>query len=508
MATASGNWGFLMIVPRRSRWLAAVSLAVLSLSSTAATGETLAEAIALAYASNPTLQAQRAQLRAIDENWYQARAGYRPTLSASGRANWSETTVPGTSPLADVEANSGSAVLSLSQPIYTGGRVASAVSAAEADSLSGREALRRVEAQILAQVIQAYVDVRRDMESLRIRQTNVAVLQRQLDESRARFEVGEITRTDVAQSEARLAAAVALLNSAQATLATSRAGYEAVVGQAPGDLAPEPPISSLLPGTIEQAWDLAESGSPIVRGAEYAEQASRARVAGARAEQMPTIALQGQLGYSGLASPLHTDAYSRALSGGAVVTIPIFSGGQTLSRVRAASERNTVDRLGVESARRAVRQSITQSWSALQASRSNIEATDKQVRAARIAAEGVLQEQRVGLRTTIDVLNAEQELRAAELAQISARRDEYVAATGVLSQIGRLQVGYLVPEVPRYDPEANFRSLRVTWGWTPWEVPISGVDGVFTPKPAVIPDRPVPTAPTPPEDSPAASSPQ
>ncbi len=484
-----------MIKRRRSRWLAAVSLAGLSLSASGASAETMAEAIAMAYASNPTLQAQRAQLRALDENWYQARAGYRPTLSASGRATWSETTIPGTNPLVDVESNSGSAVLSLSQPIYTGGRIAAAVSASEADSLAGRETLRRVEAQILGQVIQSYVDVRRDQEALRIRQTNVAVLQRQLDESRARFEVGEITRTDVAQSEARLAAAVALLNSAQATLATSRATYEAVVGQAPGDLAPEPPIGNLLPGSIEQAWDLAESGSPILRAAEYAEQASRARVTGARAEQMPTVALQGQLGYSGLVSPLHTDAYSRALSGGAVVTVPLFTGGQTLSRVRAATERNNIDRLGVENARRTVRQSITQSWSALQAARSNIEATDKQVRAARIAAEGVVQEQRVGLRTTIDVLNAEQELRAAELSQISARRDEYVAAAGVLGQVGRLQAGYLVPEIPRYDPAANFNNLRVTWGWVPWEVPISGVDGVLVPKPKVIPDRPVPAAP-------------
>ena len=496
-----------MIMRHRSRWLAAVSLAALSLAPSAASAETLAEAIAMAYASNPTLQAQRAQLRALDENWYQARAGYRPTLSVSGRATWSETTIPGTRPLVDVESNSGSAVLSLTQPVYSGGRVASAVSAAEADSLSGREGLRRVEAQVLGQVIQSYVDVRRDQEALRIRQTNVAVLQRQLDESRARFEVGEITRTDVAQSEARLAAAVALLNSAQATLATSRASYEAVVGQAPGTLAPEPPIGSLLPASVEQAWDLAESGSPVVRAAEYAEQASRARIAGARAEQMPTIALQGQLGYSGLASPLHTDAYSRALSGSAVVSVPIFSGGQTLSRIRAATERNTVDRLGVENARRTVRQTITQSWSALQAARSNIEATDKQVRAARIAAEGVVQEQRVGLRTTIDVLNAEQELRAAELAQVSARRDEYVAAAGVLSQVGRLQVGYLVPEVPRYDPSANFRNLRVTWGWVPWEVPGSGLDGILVPKPAIIPDRPVPTAPSPPPVSPPEALP-
>ena len=142
-----------MIMRRRSRWLAAVSLAGLALSASAASAETMAEAIAMAYDSNPTLQAQRAQLRALDENWYQARSGYRPTLSVTGRATWAETTIPRTNPLEDVESNSGSAILSLNQPIYTGGRVASAVSASEADILSGRESLRRTEAQILGQVI-------------------------------------------------------------------------------------------------------------------------------------------------------------------------------------------------------------------------------------------------------------------------------------------------------------------------------------------------------------------
>ena len=162
--------------------------------------------------------------------------------------------------------------------------------------------------------------------------------------------------------------------------------------------------------------------------------------------------------------------------------MPLFSGGLVSSRIRSAVERNNADRIAVETARRAVQQSLTQAWSSLIAARGNIDATDQQVRAARIAAEGVHQEQQVGLRTTLDVLNAEQELRSAELAQISARHDEYAAAASVLAQMGRLEASHLTPNVPHYDPRANYNSLRMTWGWTPWEEPIAILDGLGTPR--------------------------
>ena len=483
-----------MFNSRRGGLLAAVYSAGLALAIAApASAETLAEAIALAYDSNPTLQAQRATQRALDENWVQARSGYRPQASAQGRVGYSEVRRPGgvdrnLNGIRDpegrnlVESNSAIATLSLSQPLYTGGRVAATVSAAEADILTGRENLRRTESSVLQAVIQAYVDVRRDQEALRIRQENVGVLRRQLDESTARFDVGEITRTDVAQSEARLAAAQSLLTQAQAQLAISRAAYAALVGQNPGDLAPEPSLATLLPADVTQAFAAAEESNPQIRAAEYAQQASKARVAAAKAERMPTVGLNGSLGVNGSADPWERDLFGREVAASATVSVPLFTGGLTSSRIRAAMERNNADRIGVETARRSVMQSLTGAWNQLIASRSNITSTDEQVKASRIAAEGTRQEQQVGLRTTLDVLNAEQELRQAELAQVTARRDEYVAASLVLAQMGLLEGPNLVPTVTRYDPKANFGKLRVTWGWVPWEEPIAIVDGVTTPK--------------------------
>lgn len=495
-----------MFNTRRGGLFAAVCSAGLALGlAPPAFAETLAEAIALAYDSNPTLQAQRATQRALDENWVQARSGYRPQASVQGRLGYTEERQPGgvrnilgqidPNRRNQVESNSAVATLSLSQPLYTGGRVAATVSAAEADILTGRENLRRTETSVLQAVIQAYVDVRRDQEALRIRQENVEVLKRQLDESKARFDVGEITRTDVAQSEARLASAQSLLTQSQAQLAISRAGYAALVGQNPGDLAPEPSLVALLPTDVAQAFATAEENNPQIRAAEYAQQASKARIAAAQAERMPTVGLNGSIGVSGSADPWERDLFGRDVAASATLTVPLFTGGLTSSRIRAAMERNNADRIGVETARRAVMQSLTGSWNQLIASRSNITSTDEQVKAARIAAEGTRQEQQVGLRTTLDVLNAEQELRQAELAQVTARRDEYVAASLVLAQMGQLEGPNLVPTVTRYDPKTNFSKLRITWGWVPWEEPIAIVDGVTTPKTVEKPTAQPPAAP-------------
>ena len=495
-----------MFTSRRKGLLAAACAAGLisGLSAAPVSAETLADAIALAYESNPTLQAQRATQRALDESVVQARAGWRPTLSVTAQSNYSQSRTPG---YANATRNAteddtyGTATLSLSQPVWTGGRVGAAVSAAEADILAGRENLRRVESQVLSSVIQAYSNVRRDQQSLEIRQENVKVLQRQLEESKARFEVGEITRTDVAQSEARLAASQALLRSAQAQLAISRANYASVVGQNPGELAPEPSLASLLPDDVDKAFDMAEQNNAQIRAAEYAAQASRARVTAARAERMPSVSVGGTLGWTGEVQPYEPSDATRNITGRATLTVPLFTGGLTNSRVRAQVERNNADRIGIETARRSVLQAVTQSWNELLAARANIGSSEEQVRAATIAAEGTRQEQQVGLRTTIDVLNAESELRSAQLSQVNAVRDEYVAAASVLFSMGRLEAANLTPAVAKYDPKTNFDKLRITWGWVPWEEPIGIVDSALVPKAQELPREPTATlaapAPTP-----------
>jgi outer membrane protein len=465
------------------------------LMGSVAHAESLADAIALAYQTNPTLQAQRATQRALDENYVQARTGLRPNASVS--ASVTTTYTDPDSIFTKNLSNSASATLSITQPIYTGGRVSTQITATEADVMAGRQNLRRVEESVLASVIQAYVDVRRDQERLRIAQENVNVLQRQLEETKARFDVGELTRTDVAQAEARLAAAQAGLSSSQAQLAISRSNYAAVVGQSPGNLEAEPSLANLLPPSVDEAFDAAEKGNPQILAADFTEQASRARVAYARSQYLPSLSARLSVGESGSAtdsrSPFNNG--SLAASASAVVTVPLFTGGLTESQIRQAKERNNTDRINIEGARRQVLQNVSTAWNQLLGARANLVSNEEQVRAATVAFEGVRQEAQVGLRTTLDVLNAEQELRSAELALVTAKHDEYVAAAGLLSAMGRLEIKNLNPAVPVYDPKTSFDKVNHSWGWVPWEGPVHALDQIFSPQPGPAPaDVPVATA--------------
>jgi outer membrane protein len=471
------------ISPNRTLLAAIAGLALVGATAPIAAAETLAEAIAAAYDNNPNLQAQRATQRALDETYVQARSGWRPTLTLQGSGTFTYLRTPESERVrlergaTKLWGNSGAAQFTFTQPIWTGGRTAAAVTAANADVMSGREGLRRLENQLMQAVITAYADVRRDQQALIIRENDVTVLQKQLEESQARFDAGEVTRTDVAQSQTRFAASKSNLASAQAQLASSRATYAALVGHNPGDLEPEPSLAYLMPGNVDEAFDVAERNSPVLRAQMFAEQASRARVAGARADRMPSLVAQGTLRFAnGQIDPFLQHQYDTQQTAGLTVTVPMFSGGLTSSRIRQAIERNNADRITVEVQRRSVLQSITTTWNQLLASRANIATTEEQVRAATIAAEGTHEEQRVGLRSTYDVLNAEQELRGAQLSQISAKHDEYVSSAIVLAAMGRLEARNLVPAQRQYDPKANFRRLRLTWGWVPWEEPVGLVD--------------------------------
>ncbi|MDB5458249.1 MAG: type secretion outer membrane protein TolC family [Caulobacter sp.] len=484
---------------RASLLAAACSMGLVAALASVSHAETLTDAITLAYQTNPTLQQQRASQRATDESVVQAKTAFRPTLNASADVTGQRTDYAndrfidrngdglpdaGTSAVDHANASGSSASLALSQPLYTGGRASANLSAAEADVLSSREGLRGVEQSVLASVIQAYVDVRRDQERLRIAQDNVAVLQRQLDESQARFDVGEITRTDVAQSQARLAAAKATLSSTQGALAISRAAYAAVVGQNPTDLAAEPSLASLLPPSVEQAFEAADANNPQVQSARYAAQAAAARVALAKAATRPTVSARAGLGYAagqsgGVGSQF--DDYDRNLSGSVTASIPLFTGGLTSSQIRAARERENAARIAVEGAQRTVLQQVSNAWSTLLASRANLVSNEEQVRAARIAFEGVRQEQQVGLRTTLDVLNQEQELRNAEVALVVARHDEYVASAGVLQAMGSLNVATLAPGVERYDPKASYDRVTHSFGFVPWEPAVQAIDKIGAP---------------------------
>src|SRR5580658_9100160 len=316
----------------------------ISLLAPAAKGETLADAIALAYQSNPTLQAARAQLRATDESYVQARAGFGPTIELQAEPSYQraqQTNIFGQS--SDQESNSGAAALEVSQPLFTSGAVTWSVDAASEQIRAARQGLRTTEAQVLLGVVQAYVDVRRDQRIVAIYEGEVGILQNQLDDIRARQKAGDVTRTDVEQSQTQLDSARAALTLAEGQLQISRAEYVAVVGQNPGTLAPEPPLPG-LPQTIDEAFQAVEANNGSLLQAEATEQSDAAKIEEARAQYRPSVQLSASYGYSGPLAPFAVKSEQRGISAGALVTIPLFTAGIAESNVRKAIETEAADR--------------------------------------------------------------------------------------------------------------------------------------------------------------------
>ncbi len=455
--------------------VALASVSWLAVSAGSASAETLQEALALAYQTNPTLLAQRANQRALDESIPQARASYRPTVDVGIGASYTRTDVKGT-PVTDVD--NASLEINLSQTLYSGGRIGHAVSAAEANVLAGRENLRGVEQQVLASVIQAYVGVQRDMEILKIRQDNLAVLRRQLDESNARFEVGEITRTDVAQSESRLASSEADLANAQAQLSVSRAAYAAVVGQAPTNLVTPPELPG-VPTDFEQALDIGLVENPSIVAADFTLQAAEARVAAARSAYRPQAGVTASYGGSGDLSEFDL-ADRSSLTVGAQISIPLFTGGLNASRVAQALETANAAKIAIDGERRGVLQDVSSAYAQVVSTKATVTAGNEAVRAATVAAEGVRQEAQVGLRTTLDVLNQELELRSAQVQLVSAVANAYIAQASLLAAMGRLEGPNLVPSLEAYDAAANTDAVR-NRGALPWDGVLETIDRIAAP---------------------------
>lgn len=479
---------------KRSRAFASIALIALTAGVAApAWAETLQEAIALAYRTNPTLQGQRAQQRALDEAVPQARAGLRPTLSVSSSVNYTRRDGPSTAAvdlngdgIPDVAASNGvsetdsvGATIALEQTLYSGGRLARGIDAAEASVLSGRENLRSIEQQVLASVVQAYVDVLRDIEILRIREANLAVLRRQLDESNARFEVGEITRTDVSQSEARLAQSEADLAAAQAQLSVSRAAYASVVGQAPTNLV-EPPALPGVPTDFDVALDTGLAENPALLAAEYQLRQAEAQHAQARSAYLPSVGLSSSYGSATPLSDFDLSDRTNTFQAGLSLSVPLFTGGLNASRVAQALEQANAAKIEIDRQKRSVLQGVSSAFAQVISTRSQLDAGVAGVSAARVAAEGVRQEQQVGLRTTLDVLNGELELRNAEINLAVAKRNLYVAQASLLTSMGRLSGEDLSPGIEIYDPAVNAQRVRGR-GALPWDGLVETLDRVASP---------------------------
>ncbi|WP_448662645.1 TolC family outer membrane protein [Sphingomonas sp. CJ20] len=439
--------------------------------------EDLASAIAEAYESNPALGASRYDLRATDDNLGLALSQTRATVQLQASAGY-DYTDPGAitqagRPLVDrlnspdIQRNDVTTQLVVDQPLWTGGRARAEVRAARAESSAGRESLRGVEGDLLVNLIATYADVRRDTQALRIRERNVRVLKATLDEVVARREAGELTRTDIAQAETQLKAAEVQRTAAQAQLEASRSSFAAIVGRTPGRLAPEPPLP-LLPASIDEALATAARANPDLAAAIATERASRARIAGARAEGSPTIALRGTAGSNGPVSPLDSRDQDFSLAARVTLTIPLANGGRVQALIAQAKNRNTADFLRIEATRRQVTDAVLGAWNAWASASRNAEAQQVQLQAARIYYEGTFEEYREGLRSTFDVLYAQNQLRETEIGLISSRRDAYVAQAALLRRIGQLDAGRLMTGTGLYDPAAYTRKVE-TRAALPWD---------------------------------------
>lgn len=437
--------------------LAAVTV---TFASSAALSQSLEEALAQAYLNNPTIEAQRAQLRATDELVPQALSGYRPSAEASASYGWERQDARSSTGERRLTSNPGGVNISVTQPLYRGGRTVASTRRAENLVQAQRATLMSAEQSVLLDAATAYLDVVRDQAVVELNLNNVQVLQRQLDAFRDRFEVGEITRTDVSQAEARLARAVSDRIQAEGLLQASRAVFARVVGIAPGDLAaPSPEFQ--LPTSLDETVTLSQSNNPDVLTAQYAEQAAADAVDQVRGELLPEVGLRGTIGRNWDPSTTIDRADSASVT--AQVTIPLYQAGVVSARVREAKHTAGQRRIEIEDARRQATENAIRAWEALTTARAAIRSRQAQVRSANIALEGVRQEADVGARTTLDVLDSEQELLDARVELVRSQRDEIVAAFQVLAATGQLTARQLGLPVQYYDPETYYGAVRDKW---------------------------------------------
>ncbi len=457
-------------ISRLARWSLLAGGA--ALVATPVLADELREAMVLAYNTNPTLQAARATQRANDENVPIARAAGLPSLA--GTATYTEfTSSSGARASTGGPSRSFDVGASGSYPIYTGGAVRNTVNAAETRVLAGRADLRATESGLFTQVVTVYMDVRLAQEVVKLNRANVERLSVNLQAARDRFEIGDLTRTDVAQSESRLALARGQTRSAEANLISARERYIQIVGKAPVDLQAPPPLTG-LPGSAEEAATYALDHNPDLLASQERARAAGYDVRVAGASRLPRVSVFANAGYTdyfgtlgGPASASFSQSGSSSQAG-VRATIPLYQGGQPAAQRRAAQSRQDVameQEIGIE---RSVIASVRSAYAQWQAANSIITSSQIAVDAARLGLEGVRAENTVGNRTILDILNAENELLNAEVQFATAQRNAYVAGFNLLSAMGKAEARDLgLDGGVLYDPQVNYdRVHNRKWDWS------------------------------------------
>lgn len=435
---------------------------------------TLDEALAVAYETNPQLAAQEAALRATDEGVAIANGAWRPTISAGGTYAYQQfyftpLTIPGFGTFSTISAHPLQGAITVTQPILRGGRTIAEIRRAKALVRAGRAQLLAAEQTVLLSAATSYMDVVRDTAILDLRQHNVELLKKQAEATQAQFNAGSLTRTDVAQSQARLAAAQSDFTAAQSQLEVSRANFMQAIGRAPESLEIEPALPPAMPSGADESITLALKQNPSIVSARENELAANYSIDDAVGAMLPTLSVQGQYGYSqgSLTTPTGGTAIGGNTSHALVITgqlnIPIYQAGVEEAAVRQAKELHTQAVYNVQVSDLQVRQAVAAAWAQFQSAQASIASNEAAVQANEIAFEGVTKEQQVGGRTILDVLNAEQELLNASVALVSAKRNAEVAAFAVLAANGSLTARNLDLKVKFYDPVEHYDDDAARW---------------------------------------------
>jgi outer membrane protein len=440
---------------------------------TVAAADTLEWALVQAYQNNPSLNAQRAALRATDENVPQALSGYRPKLSITSTDGFgysstlsnsvNQSVFPNSVSYTNIAKDTGQRGVgaTATETLFNGFQTANKTRQAESQVMGARQTLRVTEQQVLLDASTSYMNLLRDQAILDLNRRNVEVLTEQLKQTRDRFNVGEVTRTDVAQAESRLAAGRSALLGAQSNYVTSQANYRRVIGVDPGRLDPGTPVDRLSPPTLPGAITAGETQSPSVLAAMYGVDIAELAVKISEGALYPNLALTASASRN--YQPVYNINKQTLASVLGTLTIPIYQGGAEYSAIRQSKETVGQQRLNLDVNRDEARETVVASWGQLDAAKAQIEATTAQVNAAEIALNGVREEARVGQRTTLDVLNAQQELVNARVALVTAQHDRVVASYALLAAVGGLSMQHLGLNVLIYDPQVHYQQVRDAW---------------------------------------------
>jgi outer membrane protein len=431
-----------------------------------AAADTLLGALAQAYQVNPQLNAQRAIVRQTDEGVPQALSDYRPRVNANvgiGNQFTSQVTeiAPGLTKKDLYWTSPRSVGITAEQKLFNGFQTANRTRAAESNVFAARETLRVIEQTVLLDAATVYMDVVRDAAILEVQRSNVQVLGETLRLTRGRFKLAEVTRTDVAQAEAQLAAGQSQMLRAESNLTTSKAAYRRVIGSKPGRLQPGLPVDRLSPRTLAAAIEAGTTGNPAVTAAMYGVDVAELQMKISEGALYPTVSLLGNLRRS------HEDGLIPEQSSASVllrVTVPLYQGGVEYSTIRQSKETLAQRRLDLAATRDQARATVVQVWGELEAAKAQIQAAQEQVRTAEVALNGVRMEARLGMRTTFDVLNAQQVLVNARLTLVTAQHDRVVGSYNLLSAVGRLSPQTLGLPTAIYDPRVHYQQVRDAWG--------------------------------------------